>query len=151
MQKSENFHTFTIDSTWKTSFWAIYGQFPFKSISRLYVSVTACKKKSKNFHALILHKTWKTLISAYFGVFLPKNPKTRFFSNNRALSFFKLDDRKWQKDDRFVQKVRKSLQTFPKKNSGQTDKQTNRLRMLFYGSKELVVETIVKRYLNIGM
>ena len=55
-----------------------------KSILRLYVAVTSCKKSDK-FQTLIFHKLEKT----HFGPFLQEKPETRFFlSKNRGLPLF---------------------------------------------------------------
>ena len=70
--------------TKKISFWPLLTQkdlktksFPkksFRSILKLYVAVTSCKK-SETFHALIFHQTWKTSFWIHFG---PKTTKQSF-------------------------------------------------------------------------
>ena len=75
-------------------FWPLLGQKQskifakknhFRSTLQLYVAVTSCEK-FEIFQVLIFRNIQKASFCAHVGLLLPKKPRARFFSKNRAPS-----------------------------------------------------------------
>ena len=91
----------------------------FRSIWNLCVTATSWKK-SERFHVQFFNKTWKT---SFWTLLARNSSKTSFFKKKILLLLFKLDDALTSR------KTENFYERFQKKNSAQTDKQTNGRRV----------------------
>ena len=112
-------------------FWPLLGpntlkQDFFQKMMKIDLKTLCCCnwcKKSDTSHMYFFHKTWKTLLWAHFGSLWPKTPEKAFLKKFSFVTAYV----KWNTN--FKLKIRKFLQAVMEKNSGHTDKRTNRQRL----------------------